>query len=55
MKPLDKLPVAMRLCERCGKLVPVRYGVQEEHTAEGRICKPKGSGRSQTQKRKPGD
>ncbi len=53
MRPLDKLPVAMRTCERCGKFVPVRFGVQDEHMAGGRICKPESRSRRQSQKPKP--
>jgi len=39
MKQLEKLAVALRECQRCGALVVVRYGVQQEHTRHGEVCR----------------
>ncbi len=49
--PLATIPIALRECERCGQLVAVRYGVQDEHKTGGRICKPDRRGLRQPEKR----
>ncbi|MCP5117440.1 MAG: hypothetical protein GY953_41980 [bacterium] len=50
MKLLAKIPIALRECKRCGQLVAVRYGVQDEHKTGGRICRPAGRGLRQPEK-----
>ncbi len=51
VKLLAKIPIALRECKRCGQLVAVRYGVQDEYKTGGRICKPDRRGLRQPEKR----
>jgi hypothetical protein len=53
MKPLVKMAVALRECKRCGNLVVVRHGVQDEHSAGGRLCEPKGRQQSRLERLLP--